>query len=291
VNGITRQATLQTTIPSSTLQFSFTPTPTDDGANSITIEGLQLNGALLVNGAQTAITTIESHTVTLTNAIYTTDSTAPSGYTVSFTTAPILPGNQTAAAFVVSGAELNSTISYTITSSGGGSAVTGQVSATTSTQSITGLNLTGLGDGTLTVALTLRDSVGNTGSSANATVLKDTLTPAGYNVSFGGLINITNVTSSTLNITGADISSTYVYSITSSGGGTPVNNSGTLSAVSQTLTGINLSGLGDGTLNVSFTLTDIGGNAGLAVSSTVLKDTIAPTITVITPPANGNYLP
>ena len=47
--------------------------------------------------------------------------------------------------------------------------------------------------------------------------------------------------------------------------------------------------LGDGTLTLSITLTDTLGNAGSAATATVIKDTLAPTIVSVTPPAAGTY--
>ena len=68
-----------------------------------------------------------------------------------------------------------------------------------------------------------------------------------------------------------------------------VTGTGTVSADPQQITGLDLSGLGDGTLTLSITLTDTLGNAGSPATSTVTKDTLAPTILSVTPPAAGTY--
>jgi hypothetical protein len=100
------------------------------------------------------------------------DTTAPSGYSVVFTTDPISDANAPAAAFQFSGAEVGCTFNYTITSSGGGTPVTGSGTISSSNQSVTGINVSGLSDGTLTLSATLTDAANNTGSAATATVTK-----------------------------------------------------------------------------------------------------------------------
>lgn len=100
------------------------------------------------------------------------DTTAPSGYSVVFTTDPISDANASAAAFQFSGAEVGCTFNYTITSSGGGTPVTGSGTISSASQSVTGINVSGLADGTLTVSATLTDAANNTGSAATDTVVK-----------------------------------------------------------------------------------------------------------------------
>lgn len=56
--------------------------------------------------------------------------------------------------------------------------------------------------------------------------------------------------------TDAEIGTTYDYSISSSGGGTPLTDSGTISAADQTISNIDISSLPAGTLTLSVTLTN-----------------------------------
>jgi hypothetical protein len=96
---------------------------------------------------------------------------APS-YGVTFTTDPITSANQTAAAIRITSGVVDYTYNYSITSSGGGSVVTGSGTISSVPQNITGLNLSGLIDGTLVVSLTLTDTQGSTGGPATDTVVK-----------------------------------------------------------------------------------------------------------------------
>ncbi|HNZ72973.1 MAG TPA: hypothetical protein PKJ43_10135, partial [Prolixibacteraceae bacterium] len=82
----------------------------------------------------------------------------------------------------------------------------------------------------------------------------------------------------------------YNYSISSSGGGTPVTGSSTIATATDTISGIDTTPLTDGTLTISVTLTDTAGNAGTAATDTVIKDIVAPYITSVTA-TNGTYEP
>ena len=69
---------------------------------------------------------------------------------------------------------------------------------------------------------------------------------------------------------------TYNCTITSSGGGTPVTNSGTVTSATQDVTGINVTALSDGTLTFNVTLTDAAGNAGPTATATATLDQTIP---------------
>lgn len=219
------------------------------------------------------------------------DVTAPSGYAAAFTTSPVNDGNKSAAAFNITSAEVGAAYSYSITSSGGGTAVTGSGTVASATQSITGLDVSGLGDGTLTVSVTLTDTLGNAGSAVTGTATKDVSIPAGYSVVFTtDPVYSANYTAATFDISSAEVGSTYNYTITTSGGAGTVTGSGTIATATQTITA-DTTAAEDGTLTVSITLTDTSGNVGAAATDTVVKDIVAPTITSVTPPANGIYEP
>jgi len=55
------------------------------------------------------------------------------------------------------------------------------------------------------------------------------------------------------------------------------------------VSGIELAALPDGTLTVEVVLTDAAGNAGAAVTATVVMDRVVPVIVSVTPPADGTY--
>ena len=118
---------------------------------------------------------------------------------------------------------------------------------------------------------------------ATVTILDDddNTAPAGYTISFDdGLINSTELTTSTITFADAEVGTTYNYSITSSEGGTAVTGSGTITSADEQIVVADLSGLNDGVLTVSVTLTDDSNNEGVAATSqTEMKSRIsAPTL-------------
>ncbi|MHA7129207.1 Calx-beta domain-containing protein [Algoriphagus namhaensis] len=108
-------------------------------------------------------------------------------------------------------------------------------------------------------------------------VLVDAVVPTGYSVEIDQApLNPSNVASASFRFAGAEIGTTYNYQFTSSNGGTPVSGSGIITSASDQISGINLSGLNDGTITLSVTLTDPAGNVGAAVTDSKIKDTTPP---------------
>ncbi|MBO6766575.1 S-layer family protein, partial [Maricaulis sp.] len=205
------------------------------------------------------------------------DVVVPSGYTVSLDQDPVTAANVNAVSFTFAGAEVGADYDYTITSSGGGGSVTGSGTIATATDQISGIDVSGLPDGTLTLSVTLTDPAGNTGSASTDTAAKDAAAPSGYSVSFDQ-DPIGDVDDAAISFTfaSAEVGADYDYTITSSGGGGSVTGSGTIATATDRIGSIDVSGLPDGTLTLSVTLTDSGGNAGGAATDTVTKDTTAP---------------
>ncbi len=115
------------------------------------------------------------------------------------------------------------------------------------------------------------------------TVTVATAAPSGYSVSIDQpYINMINRTSASFSFDGATAGTTYDYNFTSTGGGGPVTGSGTVTVPNQTIAGIDLSTLGDGTVSLSVTLAG-GGKTGNPAGASALKDTIAPTIFISAP--------
>jgi len=110
-----------------------------------------------------------------------TDNTKPSGYTVAIDQTGINAGNKTALSFTFAGAEVDATYNYTISDEATNSNTkTGTGTIGTLTDQISGIDVSNLIDGTLTLAVTLTDSVGNVGDVAtgsNLTVEKDADAP------------------------------------------------------------------------------------------------------------------
>lgn len=182
INGNNRTADLISGSGTDDLLFSYTVQAADGGAASLTVTGLDLNGGSMMGNGKDAVTTIADAVLPLSGSV--ADTLSPAGYTVTFTTDPVNAANFTAVAFQFAGAEVGSTYNYSITSSGGGTAVTGSGTIATATDTIGSINTTGLADGTLTVSVTLTDTSSNTGAAATDTVIKDIAAPTITSITF-----------------------------------------------------------------------------------------------------------
>ncbi len=284
VGGVTRYADYTAGSGTSALTFSYVVQARDFDANGISlVSPLELNGGSLTDISGNAATDL---TFTLPD----TSGIKIQTYTAAFTTSPVTSANSNAVSFVIAKAPQGASYSYAITSTGGTGSVTGSGVITANSQTVSGIDVTSLPQGTLNLAVTISTAAGGSGAASQASTIFDGLPPTGYGVSFlTSPVILGNSTAAGFQLSGGEIGASYSYTITSSGGGTPVTGTGAVNADSQQITGLDLSGLGDGTLTVSVTLTDALGNAGSAVTATALKDTLAPTIVSITPPAAGTF--
>ncbi len=106
------------------------------------------------------------------------DIITPSGYTVKIGQAYVSPANQAAISFTFAGAEVGTTYNYSFTDTAKvATPVTGTGTIATATDEITGIDLSSLKDGPITLAVTLTNAEGNTGPQATAKVTKDTAPP------------------------------------------------------------------------------------------------------------------
>ncbi|GGO78760.1 hypothetical protein GCM10011348_11470 [Marinobacterium nitratireducens] len=157
--------------------------------------------------------------------------------------------------------------------------------------SVAGQDLSGLANGTLTVTMTVSDAAGNSGDITDTTTL-DTTGPAtgdGSNaIAFddGGDELLSAAEASSVTLSGTVESGATVDGIAISDGVTTLNvaagdisvdGSGNVSVAGQ-----DLSGLADGTLTVTMTVSDAAGNSGDITDTTTL-DTTAPAAPVIDP--------
>ncbi|MGO9113601.1 MAG: beta strand repeat-containing protein, partial [Thermoguttaceae bacterium] len=210
-------------------------------------------------------------------ATATLNTTAPTGYTVTADRALINASQATTTGFMIANTTTGTTYNFTVTSSGGTGSVSGNGSITSSTQDITGINVSGLPDGTLTYSVTLTNSIGNPGAAATATATLDTTAPHGYTITAVPVaLNATAATNAGFKFSDAEVNATYNFSITSSGGGSPITGSGSVTVATQTVSGINISSLSDGNLTYSVTLTDPAGNVGLPTTASGILDRVAP---------------
>ncbi|MBU2885454.1 hypothetical protein KO507_06740 [Gilvimarinus agarilyticus] len=252
------------------------------GSGTITTATDQITG-IDVSGLGDGTLTLSA---TLTNTVGTgvaatdtvsKDATSPSGHSVTFDQASVTPANETGISFTFAGAEVGADYSYTISSDGGGANVTGSGTLASASAQVSSLDVSGLADGTLTLSVVLTDTAGNAAAAVTDTLAKDVQVPTGYSVSFDqAYINATNEAAASFTFAGAEVGTTYQFTISSDGGGANATGSGTIATATDQHTGLDLSGLSDGTLTLSVTLTDSNSNTGVATTDTVTKDVIAP---------------
>lgn len=231
----------------------------------INVSGLDdgvLTGTLILSNIEgpgtPAVHTVEKDTAVV-----------PEGYDFSWTTDPIDPDNETAAAIAITDAEIGA--GYVFTVSGVGDDVVDSGTITVADFPIIDLNVSGFADGTLTGTLVLTNAVGP-GIPAVHTVEKDTVVPpSGYEFSWTtDPIDETNETAAEVAVTGAEIDATYSFIVT--GDGAPVEEAGTVTSVDFDISDMDVSGLADGTLTGTLVLTNSAGPGDPAIQ-TVEKET------------------
>jgi surface protein len=97
----------------------------------------------------------------------------PAGYSASLDQAVVHQDNDTTVSLTFSGAEAEADYSYTIASDAGGPVVSGSGRIATATDQITGIDLSALPDGTLTLTVQLTNPAGNAGAQVSTQTPKD----------------------------------------------------------------------------------------------------------------------
>ncbi|GAB4235197.1 MAG: hypothetical protein Tsb0034_09240 [Ekhidna sp.] len=130
---------------------------------------------ILVNGAVSDAAGNLNRETRLTRII---DLTPPTGYQVTILNSAINTLNQDDLQFQITDAEEDATFEYTIETVSGSGTITSP-----SFEIVSGIDVTELSDGTLTVSLTLTDQAGNTGDPVTDEVIKNTQEeiPQGFN--------------------------------------------------------------------------------------------------------------
>ena len=170
VGGTTRYATYTSGTGTNTLTFTLSPLSGDVDMDGITVMSpIQLNGGTITdlsgNAATLTFTPPDTSNVKINAAI-------PSGYTTSFTDRTVTNVNKSNASFSFTYNKTGRTYHYTISSSGGGTPLTGSGATTGTSQTISGLDLTSLADGKITLSLTISDSLGGVGLAVTDTIPK-----------------------------------------------------------------------------------------------------------------------
>ncbi|RUA15467.1 MAG: hypothetical protein DSY83_07530 [Flavobacteriia bacterium] len=223
---------------------------------------------------------------TATVTIISEDDVQPSGYLVNIESDPINLTNQNTVSFSFTGAPTFLTsFDYRFTSDGDGNvaSVTGGGAVLLSNRTLNNIDLSSLPDGIITLTMTVTNILGTEGPETTDTALKLTTIPSGYTAQIDqDPIDQTNEDTVSFTFANAELNATYNYTISSDGGGVPVSGTGPINSVDQQLTGINLSGLGNGTITLSVTLSNTNGT-GSAATDTVTKETcfsgtMAPTL-------------
>jgi len=210
-------------------------------------------------------------------AAATLDQTAPAGYSVGLSDNALDETEASSTFFQISGGEVGATYSYTVTSDGGAGSVTGGGTVQSTAQVVSGIDVSGLPDGTLTFSVALTDAAGNTGAAATAAATLDQNVPVGYSITTDDdLIGAAEAATTSFTFAGAELGTTFNYTVTSSGGDGAVTGTGTITSANQQIMGIDVSNLPDGILTFSVALTDAGNKTGAAVTAAAMLDKTAP---------------
>lgn len=163
VGGVTRYATYASGSGTSALSFSYAVQPGDFDANGIALTSpLQLNGGTMTDGGGNPATDL-AFTLPDTSAL------KVQTYTTAFTTSPITSSNANAVGFTIAKAPTGAAFTYTLSSSGGIGTVTGSGTIASSNHAVSGIDVSGLAAGTLTLSVTLSTGAGGSGAARTAT--------------------------------------------------------------------------------------------------------------------------
>ncbi|MGO2127430.1 MAG: Ig-like domain-containing protein, partial [Pseudoalteromonas prydzensis] len=248
-------------------------TVTADSSGNWSLSGNELDISALNNGTLTVSATQTDSAGNISAAATTTitlDNTAPSVVTINtpIEVDGIVNASEDDSVMITgSGAEVNATVNVDI---GGVNATVTAGSGGNWTLNGNELDISALNNGALTVSVTQTDSAGNTSPAATSSITLDNTTPTGHAVSVDqSLINADNESTMSVSFTGLEGSGSLSYQV--SDGSNAVTGNATISAVTQQITGIDVTTLAEGVLTFSAIVTDTAGNASAAVTATVTK--------------------
>jgi hypothetical protein len=240
-------------------------------SGSVNIEGLP-SRELADQSAYNSLTTAQK----VSDTVWIVLPPIPSGYTASITTDPINAVNENNVSIAIDDGVPGEFFDYTFTTSGGPGTFSGYGVLDSSVTQISGIDLSSLEDGDVFMEFVVTNAAGS-GLVARDTVTKSTASaPSGYAVNINqNPIDSNNETAVSFDWDNAEVGASYDYEFTSSGGGTPVGSTGTISSAEQVISGIDLSGLTDGTITLTASLDN--GLAGPDVTDTSVKNTVSAT--------------
>ncbi|WP_462173742.1 tandem-95 repeat protein [Pseudoalteromonas xiamenensis] len=163
-------------------------TTTADGLGNWTLTGKELNvstfnnGDLTVTASQSDTAGNNSSAATKTIAL---DNVAPTGHSVNIDQTAITKTNETALSFTFASAEIGTTFTYKIKDGTSTISSSSSQTITSATQQVTGIDVTNLNEGTLTLEVIVTDSFGNDATLVSDTVNKSYIVaPTAVNDSF-----------------------------------------------------------------------------------------------------------
>lgn len=162
VGGVTRFATYAAGSGTSALTFTYAVQAADFDADGITIASpLDLNGGTLAD-------LVGNPAANLTFTLPDTTTLNVQTYTAAFTTGPITNANASAVSFAITKAPTGASFTYAITSSGGSGTVTGAGTIGGSPHTVSGIDVSALPFGMLTLSVTVSTVAGGTGAARTA---------------------------------------------------------------------------------------------------------------------------
>lgn len=161
VGGIPRYATYAAGSETSSLTFSYAIEPGDFDPDGIAITPvIDLNGGTITDAAGNPL-------APLTFTAPDTSNLKVQTYAVAFP-APITNANANAVSFVISKAPVGGSFTYTIGSDGGPGTVSGSGTISSASQTVSGVDVSGLPSGTLTLAVVVSKAGVGTGAQKTA---------------------------------------------------------------------------------------------------------------------------
>jgi hypothetical protein len=162
VGGVTRYATYASGSGTSSLTFSYAVQAGDLDADGVTLAApLDLNGGSVTDVAGNPA---QGLTFTLPD----TTTLKVQTYTAAFTTNPITNANANAVGFAIVKAPTGASFTYSITSDGGSDTVSGSGTIGGSPHTVSGVDVSSLPTGTLTLSVTVSTTAGGTGAAKTA---------------------------------------------------------------------------------------------------------------------------
>ena len=147
---------------------------------------------------------------------------------------------------------------------------------------LTSFNVSSLADGSIAITVDHNDANGNNATQATANVIKDIIAPTVSLTSALNNINTNNVSSYGLSGACSENGRKVILTI---GGLTP-SPQPTCAGGIWTLTSFNVSSLADGSIAITVDHNDANGNNATQITANVIKDIIAPTVSLTSTPNN-----